>query len=79
MEELGIGQNQLGRMNGLTSAAMTQAMRWLRLCPDVQNLLRSIKDHRVIRRLGRRTVFKLLNLPANQQLERIRELMKNDC
>ena len=77
MESLGMGQNELGRAKGLSSAATTQAMRWLKLSPEAQNLLLNLTDHKVIRKLGRRTVFPLLNLTPNLQLTRIREIIRH--
>lgn len=76
MEELGIGQNEFGRTKGLSSAAMTQAMRWLKLSGDSQKLLMVLEDHKLIRRLGRRTVFPLLHLDPKQQLKFIREIIR---
>lgn len=77
MEELGIGQNALGRRKGLSSAATTQAIRWLKLSPAAQELLLDVKDLTLIRKLGRRTVFPLLKLSPDIQAKRIREIIRH--
>jgi len=79
MEELGIGQNELARKKGLSYPAMAQAMRWLKLSPEAQSQLKSITDGALMRKLGRRSIFPLIELPAAEQVLTIKEMIRSAC
>lgn len=79
MEELGIGQNELARKKGLSYPAMVQTMRWMKLSPEAQSLLKSTTDGILIRKLGRRAIFPLIELPATDQVQVIKEMIRSAC
>ncbi|MGJ8650841.1 MAG: recombinase family protein [Opitutaceae bacterium] len=79
MGKLGIGQNELARKKGLSYPAMAQAMRWIKLSPEAQSLLKSITDGALIRKLGRRSIFPLIELPEADQVQKIKEMIRSAC
>lgn len=75
MEDLGIGQNELARRKGLSSAAVSQTMKLLELSNDAISILVELNDPKQISRVGRRKLFGVLGGVVKEQTSQIIRLI----
>lgn len=68
IEELGISQNEFARRKGISSAAMAQGMRCLRLSTTAREFLMGLSSAKNIRILNRERISIVLKLPEIEHL-----------